>query len=1002
MPHSHNSLPEDSVDVNIDTDNINCRPFEQATPPAATQRSAQANAHISGTNIRQSTRATTSETCHSSHRSDHPSVEPTHSLAGEEMVPAQTEVLVDNEDADRDCKQFTEPSLDSKQAQEQARKADVSGCSNNTTSHALATDVHSVPCNGFLDNDERGQSNSNRFLAGEKDVRTSISSSRSFSSHTNHHSFGYKNHPEQEPSESESESESDQDVLLAGSPPDIAAATAPSRAPSAPAVLAQCHHDQSESTDCVNGRDPLVERPQRSASQAYDSDGVPCLSKETSASESMSHPSLSPAYSDYLQRRMSNSGSETSVEFGSPALYAHQAMSNSSGAVRRTFSRSSSRGFGAKQDTLVVDKSRVSDTRVNADDLNEISLADASPRSSKRASIVTAPRPNPAAGAGFPSSFFGARPHPMAQLHHHGHPSANGIAQTNGTTGQPATLIQPVGLKSGASSISSIASSISGAFRGLSGSQGQPTVPRTPSRNSDRGLQTGMAATAGIDLRPTTNMNAERASIYSTMTIDSNMELLLARLDAQNTLLDQGPAAMRRPILDSDMDRVIDHAKESTAGQDVDWDYWGALMHDYNAVVKKNPKQLTHMIQRGVPPALRGLIWQILSKSKDAPLEASYGELLKTSSLHEKQILRDMSRTFPNHDYFQDDSPGQGHLFNVVKAYSLHDHEVGYCQGLSFVVGPLLLNMPDEEAFCVLVRMMNSYEMRGHYTPDMHMLQLRLYQYEQLMEEHVPIVCRHFQNQGIRSTMYASQWFMTLFAYKFPLELVFRVYDILFVEGIDSILRFAIALLKANHNMILEHDFETLIEYLKNGLFDYYIDDPSMFIRDAYDVKITPKKLSQYTQKYNALVQKQQAEVAAEESLRESNRQLSGHVRRLEGALHTLNKEHVDLAKELISRKMEMALLQDKNDVLSQKVLDLTKIVDAQAKEVEARYENDMKTIRDELETTHKKNKHLEEQMAYLESMVIESKMQYAESENEKDALAQKLHDLKRALGGPV
>src|SRR5690242_17336520 len=117
-------------------------------------------------------------------------------------------------------------------------------------------------------------------------------------------------------------------------------------------------------------------------------------------------------------------------------------------------------------------------------------------------------------------------------------------------------------------------------------------------------------------------------------------------------------------------------------------DYWGSLMHDYNGVVKKNPKQLTQMIQKGVPPALRGLIWQLLAKSKDGQLEATYAELLKSTSSHEKQIQRDMSRTFPNHEYFQAEGLGQEALFNVVKAYSLHDAEVGYCQGLSFVVGP--------------------------------------------------------------------------------------------------------------------------------------------------------------------------------------------------------------------------------------------------------------------------------------------------------------------------
>lgn len=116
-------------------------------------------------------------------------------------------------------------------------------------------------------------------------------------------------------------------------------------------------------------------------------------------------------------------------------------------------------------------------------------------------------------------------------------------------------------------------------------------------------------------------------------------------------------------------------------------------MHDYNAVVKRNPKQLTAMIQKGVPSALRGLIWQLLAKSKDPALEGTYAELLKGSSSHEKQITRDLSRTFPNHEYFQADGLGQEALFNVVKAYSLYDPEVGYCQGLSFVVGPLLLNV---------------------------------------------------------------------------------------------------------------------------------------------------------------------------------------------------------------------------------------------------------------------------------------------------------------------
>jgi hypothetical protein len=72
-----------------------------------------------------------------------------------------------------------------------------------------------------------------------------------------------------------------------------------------------------------------------------------------------------------------------------------------------------------------------------------------------------------------------------------------------------------------------------------------------------------------------------------------------------------------------------------------------------------------------------------------------------------------------------------------------YDPAVGYCQGLPFVVAILLLNvrdswavvpaqsstsfqMPDEEAFSLLVRLMYTYDLRGHFLPEMPKLQLRL------------------------------------------------------------------------------------------------------------------------------------------------------------------------------------------------------------------------------------------------------------------------------------
>lgn len=116
------------------------------------------------------------------------------------------------------------------------------------------------------------------------------------------------------------------------------------------------------------------------------------------------------------------------------------------------------------------------------------------------------------------------------------------------------------------------------------------------------------------------------------------------------------------------------------------------MISDYDRVVKAEPKALLLHVQRGVPHALRGMVWQLFAKSKDVRLEQRYMQLLKEESVYEKAILRDLERTFPHHEYFQH-KEGQDALFNIVKAYSLYEPDVGYCQGIAYIAGPLLVNV---------------------------------------------------------------------------------------------------------------------------------------------------------------------------------------------------------------------------------------------------------------------------------------------------------------------
>ncbi|KAH0827877.1 hypothetical protein J3R83DRAFT_3504 [Lanmaoa asiatica] len=350
---------------------------------------------------------------------------------------------------------------------------------------------------------------------------------------------------------------------------------------------------------------------------------------------------------------------------------------------------------------------------------------------------------------------------------------------------------------------------------------------------------------------------------------------------------------------------------------------------DYHAYAAANSEKLAKAIEKGVPDTLRGMMWQLMAASKDTELENTYLALLKETSQHEKAITRDLGRTFPHHEFFTDgQSIGQENLFNVLKAYSLqvlYDPQVGYCQGLSFVVAVLLLNMPDEQAFCLLVRLMHTYDLRGHFLPEMPKLQLRLVSFitfhifDRLIEELLPVLHLHFLRQGIKSSMFCSQWFLTLFSYRFPLDIVFRIYDNCLASGIEAIFAFSIVLLQKNEDVLLTLKFDEILSFLKTTVFERYKiesdegggeSDPLVkynineFVQDAVSLRITAFMLDAYAHEYADLVRAREAHAVEMDTLRNSNRVLAAKVKELDASLAQLSADHVDVLNQLVMARL--------------------------------------------------------------------------------------------------
>ena len=314
--------------------------------------------------------------------------------------------------------------------------------------------------------------------------------------------------------------------------------------------------------------------------------------------------------------------------------------------------------------------------------------------------------------------------------------------------------------------------------------------------------------------------------------------------------------------------------------------------------------------------------------------------------------------------------------------------------------------MPEEEAFCLLVRLMNHYHLREMFIHEMPGLHLHLYQFERLLEDLEPALYCHLHRRGVSPQLYATQWFLTLFAYRFPLQLVLRVYDLVLSEGLEgAILKFGIVLMQKNAQTLLGmNEMASLTTFLKERLFDVYTDRaPSansllesgffgssggvdreiyradVLVQDACTIKITPELLATYNAEWDQHIRTNKEREAEIDSLRSANASLALKVRSLEERIEKSDTEHVQMASELVRTKVENEELKDRSDSLQGQTDELRTLVERQPEEVEQRLKEEMDRIMKRNIEVQNENRGLEEQMADMEKTLVETKMDYAQ-----------------------
>ena len=278
---------------------------------------------------------------------------------------------------------------------------------------------------------------------------------------------------------------------------------------------------------------------------------------------------------------------------------------------------------------------------------------------------------------------------------------------------------------------------------------------------------------------------------------------------------------------------------------------WQEMLGRWEFMKRSRQKKVKSRTRKGIPDCLRGTVWLDFAGSRGRTESQDLYKVMKLSeetSRYEAQIRKDVYRTFPRHVFFRELS-GQDALYRLLRAYSLHNTEIGYCQGMGFIAGLLLTYVPEDSAFGLMDSLMKAYGMQSLYAAGMPGVYKTMYVAQELGLTYLPKVFRHLQDINLSATLYAVNWIMTLFACSLPIETVVRIWDCFFMEGHKIIYRVFLGIIKLCEKELRSQGFEEALQTIKDKVQTV---TPEELLPAAFSFHLSRTRITQLERDFDA------------------------------------------------------------------------------------------------------------------------------------------------------
>ncbi|XP_072761058.1 uncharacterized protein [Anoplolepis gracilipes] len=233
-------------------------------------------------------------------------------------------------------------------------------------------------------------------------------------------------------------------------------------------------------------------------------------------------------------------------------------------------------------------------------------------------------------------------------------------------------------------------------------------------------------------------------------------------------------------------------------------------------------------LQGGIPPEFRKRLWLTLAERHLEKHGVDWKQAEKIcfnewSNPDDEelgiQIVKDLHRTGCSLFCGAAGRDNQAVLRRVLLGFARWNKSVGYCQGLN-VLAALVLQVMDRaesSSVKVMIYLIEGVLPEGYFADNLRGLSIDMAVFRDLLRSRLPKLSKHLealQNDAKDkatgnsyepplTNVFTMQWFLTLFCHCLPQEAVLRVWDLIFLEGNEVLLRTALAIWEGLSNRIM-------------------------------------------------------------------------------------------------------------------------------------------------------------------------------------------------------